>query len=736
MVHGPADPHQDHTIGGATAVLNFTDFPEFFEPIADICQSSIGFYNTSFGAFTTNGTSPVIGESAPYISSPCSSNCETSYVPSPGSVASSPASVSSSPGLGQHHHSSQSQAIGDHRQLSMPVTEGTKMHDSAAIARICFTTHHSSEPFQTRYPSTSPTAAINLPSFQDTYGNISRIDSRSDYEDHSPEFPLTNLGGSPGLDMQQPLLPESSHTSSYKNTSTYAPSLPTLTEPEVTHYQPYSQMSTSAPAPVTTNHPTLTSQGQFDFITTLSPCETETSFGLGPSDNSSHFVTNTLPTTQSQPPLYSHGFGRQQNNFPSPSWSIPQTTLQNTVTSAFCPSSPHLGFELTDTKPIPGCLVTSPSPSNLIGSSPTMRKSVHMPSVTTCSSLPSPPHTSRNMCSQEGMCAVCGDSAACQHYGVRTCEGCKGFFKRTVQKNAKYVCLANRNCTVDKRRRNRCQYCRFQKCLAVGMVKEVVRTDSLKGRRGRLPTKQRNPQDLSPPSPPVSLITALVRAHVDASPAKPNRNYSQFRLPGDNGTPMSEEEQLKQFYDNLSSSLEVIKCWAEKIPGFTDLCKEDQALLFQSACLELFVLKMANRMDPADDLITFCNGNVFHTDQCKHAFGEWLTDIYGLARVLTTLKVDISSFACLSALVLVTVRHGLQEPQKVTDLENKIVTCFNDHVTFNSSASNQSKFLSEMLLQLRELRVFSKNGLQRLYHLARETKVTAPPIIEKLLESN
>ena len=61
------------------------------------------------------------------------------------------------------------------------------------------------------------------------------------------------------------------------------------------------------------------------------------------------------------------------------------------------------------------------------------------------------------------LCAVCGDNAACQHYGVRTCEGCKGFFKRTVQKNAKYVCLADKNCPVDKRRRNRCQFCRFQK---------------------------------------------------------------------------------------------------------------------------------------------------------------------------------------------------------------------------------------------------------------------------------
>lgn len=53
-----------------------------------------------------------------------------------------------------------------------------------------------------------------------------------------------------------------------------------------------------------------------------------------------------------------------------------------------------------------------------------------------------------------------------------------GVWQRTVQKNAKYVCLTNKNCPVDKRRRNRCQFCRFQKCLAVGMVKEGKATSA------------------------------------------------------------------------------------------------------------------------------------------------------------------------------------------------------------------------------------------------------------------
>lgn len=31
--------------------------------------------------------------------------------------------------------------------------------------------------------------------------------------------------------------------------------------------------------------------------------------------------------------------------------------------------------------------------------------------------------------SKDVICVVCGDSVKCQYYGVRICEGCKGFFK-------------------------------------------------------------------------------------------------------------------------------------------------------------------------------------------------------------------------------------------------------------------------------------------------------------------
>ena len=93
----------------------------------------------------------------------------------------------------------------------------------------------------------------------------------------------------------------------------------------------------------------------------------------------------------------------------------------------------------------------------------------------------------RRVTTSPASCRVCGDRASGFHYGVTSCEGCKvglensippdctalqGFFRRSVQRGVEYRCLREGGCPVQKLSRTRCQHCRLQKCLAVGMSRE------------------------------------------------------------------------------------------------------------------------------------------------------------------------------------------------------------------------------------------------------------------------
>lgn len=80
------------------------------------------------------------------------------------------------------------------------------------------------------------------------------------------------------------------------------------------------------------------------------------------------------------------------------------------------------------------------------------------------------PEAERDEDEQPMICMICEDKATGLHYGIITCEGCKGFFKRTVQNRRVYTCVADGGCEITKAQRNRCQYCRFKKCIEQGMV--------------------------------------------------------------------------------------------------------------------------------------------------------------------------------------------------------------------------------------------------------------------------
>ncbi|KAJ8985722.1 hypothetical protein NQ317_014373 [Molorchus minor] len=97
-------------------------------------------------------------------------------------------------------------------------------------------------------------------------------------------------------------------------------------------------------------------------------------------------------------------------------------------------------------------------------------------------SLPAQPGISRQQLINSP-CPICGDKISGFHYGIFSCESCKGFFKRTVQNRKNYVCLRGAQCPVTVATRKKCPACRFDKCLQCGMKLEAIREDRTRGGR-------------------------------------------------------------------------------------------------------------------------------------------------------------------------------------------------------------------------------------------------------------
>ncbi|KAA0719950.1 Retinoic acid receptor RXR-alpha-A [Triplophysa tibetana] len=207
------------------------------------------------------------------------------------------------------------------------------------------------------------------------------------------------------------------------------------------------------------------------------------------------------------------------------------------------------------------------------------------------------------------ICAICGDRSSGKHYGVYSCEGCKGFFKRTVRKDLTYTCRDSKDCIIDKRQRNRCQYCRYQKCLAMGMKREAVQEERQRARE-RNENEVESTSSVNEDMP----VEKILEAELAVEPK--TETYIETNLAMPSNSPNDPVTNICQAADK---QLFTLVEWAKRIPHFSELPLDDQVILLRAGWNELLIASFSHRSITVKDGILLATGLHVHRNSAHSA---------------------------------------------------------------------------------------------------------------------
>ncbi|XP_006561617.1 retinoic acid receptor RXR isoform X5 [Apis florea] len=346
------------------------------------------------------------------------------------------------------------------------------------------------------------------------------------------------------------------------------------------------------------------------------------------------------------------------------------------------------------------------SPGNLLSTSPSgQNKAV----------APYPPN--HPLSGSKHLCSICGDRASGKHYGVYSCEGCKGFFKRTVRKDLSYACREEKSCIIDKRQRNRCQYCRYQKCLAMGMKREAVQEE-------RQRTKERDQSEVESTS---SLHSDMpIERILEAEKRVECKMEQQGNY----------ENAVSHICNATNKQLFQLVAWAKHIPHFTSLPLEDQVLLLRAGWNELLIASFSHRSIDVKDGIVLATGITVHRNSAQQAGVGTIFDrvLSELVSKMREMKMDRTELGCLRSIILFNPEvRGLKSIQEVTLLREKIYGALEGYcrVAWPDDAGRFAK----LLLRLPAIRSIGLKCLEYLFFFKMIGDVPIDDFLVEMLES-
>nr|XP_021153993.1 thyroid hormone receptor beta isoform X3 [Columba livia] len=309
---------------------------------------------------------------------------------------------------------------------------------------------------------------------------------------------------------------------------------------------------------------------------------------------------------------------------------------------------------------------------------------------------------------KDELCVVCGDKATGYHYRCITCEGCKGFFRRTIQKNLHptYSCKYEGKCVIDKVTRNQCQECRFKKCIFVGMATDLVLDDSKRLAKRKL---------------------------IEENREKRRREELQKTI-GHKPEPTDEEWELIKIVTEAHVATNAQGSHWKQKRKFLLPC-EDQIILLKGCCMEIMSLRAAVRYDPESETLTL-NGEMAVTrGQLKNGGLGVVSDaIFDLGMSLSSFNLDDTEVALLQAVLLMSSdRPGLVCVERIEKCQEGFLLAFEHYINYRKH--HVAHFWPKLLMKVTDLRMIGACHASRFLHMKVECPTELfPPLFLEVFE--
>ncbi|KAM3595381.1 uncharacterized protein V6R79_022603 [Siganus canaliculatus] len=369
-------------------------------------------------------------------------------------------------------------------------------------------------------------------------------------------------------------------------------------------------------------------------------------------------------------------------------------------------------------------------------------------------------------------CAVCHDYASGYHYGVWSCEGCKAFFKRSIQGHNDYICPATNQCTIDKNRRKSCQACRLRKCYEVGMMKCGVRRERCSYRGGRHRRGGLQPRDPTGRSLVRVGLGSRAQRHLHLeAPLTPHPQNNQnvhhsamspeefisrimeaeppeIYLMEDLKKPFTETSMMMSLTNLADKELVLMISWAKKIPGFVELSLADQIHLLKCCWLEILMLGLMWRsVDHPGKLIFSPDFKLNREEgQCVEGIMEIFDMLLAATSRFRELKLQREEYVCLKAMILLNSNLCSSSPQTAEELEsrNKLLRLLDSVIDalvwaiskLGLSTQQQTLRLGHLTMLLSHIRHVGNKGMDHLSTMKRKNVVLVYDLLLEMLDAN